>query len=103
MALADDLPKDPAKVPAEAAAPREKEDSLRLVPGALPPVVYPKTAWRFGAPDVVLTGAGVGMALASIFVGPNPNGPRGEGTPFDEDVRDALLPSNFETQLLLRD
>lgn len=78
-------------------------DTLRLEPGALPPVVYPKTALRFGPADVVLTGLGGVAALTSALIGPDTeNGPRG-GVWFDEDVRNALRPDDFEVQLAFRD
>lgn len=76
---------------------------LRLVPGVLPPVTYPETALRYGIPDFVLTALGGGAALASALVGPDrENGPRG-GIWFDEDVRNALRPADFDTQLAFRD
>jgi hypothetical protein len=76
---------------------------VRLEPGALPPVVYPKTALRFGPTDFVITGLGGVAALTSALIGPDMvNGPRG-GIWFDEAVRDALRSDDFNTQLFFRD
>jgi membrane-associated phospholipid phosphatase len=83
--------------------PQSEQQTLKLSPGALPPVVYPKTALRVGVIDAVLSGVGATMAVAASIAGPNGNGPRGTGTPFDEAVRDALLPDSFDWRLLFRD
>jgi hypothetical protein len=83
--------------------PTPPHETLRLRPGALSPVIYPETALRFGVPDFLLTGLGGVAALTSALVGPNTeNGPRG-GVWFDEDVRDALRPADFNAQLAFRD
>lgn len=83
--------------------PETEQRVLKLTPGALPPVVYPKTALRVGVIDAVLSGVGASMAVVASIAGPTTDGPHGSGTPFDEAVRDALLPSRFDVQLLFRD
>jgi membrane-associated phospholipid phosphatase len=84
-------------------APLSRNEPLRLAPGALAPVVYPETALRFGIVDGVLTGLGGATALTAALIGPDrDNGPRG-GWWFDEDVRDALRPEDFNAQLAFRD
>jgi len=65
-------------------------------------VVYPDTARRFGAVDIVLTSLGGVAALTSALIGPSKNGPQG-GIWFDEEVRNALRPSDFDAQLAFRD
>ncbi|HSC86093.1 MAG TPA: phosphatase PAP2 family protein [Polyangiaceae bacterium] len=80
-----------------------RDPSPWLVPGALDPVSYPATAAPFGWPDLVITALGGATALTSAIVGPDRiNGPRG-GWWFDEDVRNALLPDDYSTQLAFRD
>lgn len=88
---------------AEDSDPKAEEPAIRLGPGALPAVEYPKTAVRFGVVDAVLSGLGASMALGATIAGPAGDGPHGTGTPFDESVRTALLPSSFDVQLLFRD
>jgi len=90
-----------ANEPEEKSQPQER--TLKITPGALPPVVYPKTALRVGVLDAVLSGVGATMAVAASVAGPKSDGPHGSGTPFDEAIRDALLPNTFDMQLLFRD
>src|SRR5690606_9917685 len=87
----------------ETAVPKKERPALKLSPGVLPPVAYPRTALRFGAIDAVIGTTGATMAVVASIVGPAANGPHGRGSPMDEAVRDALLPDSFELQLLFRD
>lgn len=77
-------------------------EPLRLRPGLLPPVVYPKAAARFGTFDIVLTGLGGVAALTSALIGPDENIGQGR-IEFDENVRNALRPASFDAQLAFRD
>lgn len=99
LAAAPDEQPPPRTAPPEAAA----SEPTHLYPGVLPRVTYPETALRFGVPDFVITVLGGGAALTGALIGPDrENGPKG-GVWFDEDVRNALRPSDFNTQLVFRD
>lgn len=93
---------EPNAEPKPKPKPKPERKPLTLTPGALPPVVYPKTALRVGVVDALLSGAGASMAAIPALLGPNTNGPRGINS-FDESVRNALLPDSYELQLLFRD